>query len=143
MGDSPRSCQPLVTMPPRVTAQTTLDAVFNVKPKRRAAEIAAASGSIPAEKRRKVSERYLLHGLCLSFLRCYRFTQFSNSEEVKTVVEAITEESIPSTGDEIVDSINNLEKDTMDEGWYKALQGEFKKPYFKSVSGHQFLLRQC
>jgi len=37
------------------------------------------------------------------------------------------------TGDEVVDGINNLEKNTMDATWYKALQGEFKKPYFKNV----------
>jgi hypothetical protein len=35
-----------------------LDAVFGVNLKRGAAEVATASGSVPAEKRRKVSERY-------------------------------------------------------------------------------------
>lgn len=35
-----------------------MDAVFGVKLKRGAAEVATASGSVPAEKRRKVSERY-------------------------------------------------------------------------------------
>jgi hypothetical protein len=59
--------------------------------------------------------------------------QWSDSEEVTTVVETATEEPILATGDEVVDGINNLEKDTMHESWYKALQGEFKKPYFKNV----------
>ena len=59
----------------------------------------------------------------------------SDSEEVTTVVETIAKEPIPSTGDEIVDGINNLEKDTMHESWYKALRGEFQKPYFKEVCG--------
>ena len=59
--------------------------------------------------------------------------QYPNSEEVTTVVEAVAEEPAPATGDEVVDGINNLEKDTMHESWYKALQGEFKKPYFGNV----------
>jgi uracil-DNA glycosylase len=62
----------------------------------------------------------------------------SNSEEVTTVVEPAAEESIPPTGDEVVDSINNLEKDTMHESWYEALQGEFQKPYFKNVRAPQY-----
>lgn len=47
-------------MPPRAPVQSTLDAVFGVKAKskRSAAELVAASGSTPARKRRKVSERY-------------------------------------------------------------------------------------
>lgn len=57
----------------------------------------------------------------------------SVSEEVTTVVDTVAEEPIPATGDEITDGINNLEKDTMHESWYKALQGEFKRPYFKNV----------
>jgi len=88
-----------------------LDAVFGVKKKRGGSEVAEASGGMPAEKRRKVSE----------------------SEKVTTLVEAVAEEDIPSTGDEVVDAINNLEKDTMHESWYKALQGEFQKPYFKNL----------
>lgn len=60
------------------------------------------------------------------------------SEEVATVVETVAEEPIPTTGDEIVDGINNLEKDTMDASWYKALQGEFKKPYFKNVGASRY-----
>ena len=56
---TPRSkSPPTTTMPPRAVMQTTLDAVFSVKSKRSAAEIAAAAGSTPAKKRRKVSERY-------------------------------------------------------------------------------------
>ncbi|KAF9792244.1 uracil-DNA glycosylase [Thelephora terrestris] len=98
-------------MSPRAATQTTLDAVFGVNRKRGAAEVATASGSVPAEKRRKVSE----------------------SEEVSTVVEPAAEESIPPTGDEVVDFIDNLEKDTMHESWYEALQGEFQKPYFKNL----------
>jgi len=57
----------------------------------------------------------------------------SDSEEVETVAETVAKEPIPSTGDEVVDGVNNLEKDTMHESWYKALQGEFQKPYFKNV----------
>lgn len=53
----PRTQAPSVTMPPRAAVQTTLDAVFGVKLKRSAAEVAAASDSTPAKKRRKVSER--------------------------------------------------------------------------------------
>lgn len=59
--------------------------------------------------------------------------QCSDSEEITTVVEAIAEERTPPTGDEVVDAVSNLEKDTMHESWYKALQGEFQKPYFKNV----------
>lgn len=60
-------------------------------------------------------------------MRCF------DSEGVTTLVKAAPEESIPATGDEVVDSINNLEKGTMDESWYRALQGEFQKQYFKDV----------
>ena len=59
--------------------------------------------------------------------------QYTDSEEVTTIVEPVADEHIPSTGDEVVDAINNLEKATMHESWYKALQGEFQKPYFKNV----------
>jgi len=45
-------------MPPRVVVQTTLDAAFGVRSKRGIAEVAMASGSTPAKKRRKASERY-------------------------------------------------------------------------------------
>lgn len=62
-----------------------------------------------------------------------------DSEEVTTVVETAAEEPTPATGDEIVDGINNLEKDTMHESWYKALQGEFRKPYFKDVRAFAML----
>lgn len=98
-------------MPPRTAVQTTLDAVFSVKRKRTAAGVASASTSVPAEKRRKVSQ----------------------SEEVITPVETASEESIPATGDEVVDSINNLEKETMHDSWHRALQGEFQKQYFKDL----------
>lgn len=50
-------------MPPRAAVQTTLDAAFGVRPKRGVAEVIAASGSTPAKKRRKVSERYLPCGV--------------------------------------------------------------------------------
>ena len=46
------------TMPPRAAVQTTLDTVFAVKQKRSAAEVAAASGGTPMNKRRKVSKGY-------------------------------------------------------------------------------------
>lgn len=65
-----------------------------------------------------------------------------DSEEVtttvETVVETAAEEPIPATGDEVVDGINNLEKNTMDATWYTALQGEFKKPYFKNVRASRY-----
>ena len=54
-----RASAPLTTMPPRPAVQSTLDAAFSVKSKRSIAEVVAASGSTPAKKRRKVSERYL------------------------------------------------------------------------------------
>jgi hypothetical protein len=44
-------------MPPRAKLQTTLDTAFGVKLKRSAPEVVAATGSVPAKKRRKVSER--------------------------------------------------------------------------------------
>jgi hypothetical protein len=69
--------------------------------------------------------------------------QSSNSEEVTTVIEAAAEEFIPPTGDEVVDGINNLEKETMHESWYKALQEEFQKPYFKDVRASQLEPRRC
>jgi len=122
---------PSTTMPPRPAVQTTLDAVFGVKSKRVDAEVAAASGSTPAKKRRKVSERYFPPRR--SFVNGYSSMRCSDSEEVTTVVETVAEEPIPPTGDEVVDGINNLEKDTMHESWYNALQGEFRKPYFKNV----------
>jgi hypothetical protein len=62
---------------------------------------------------------------------------------VTTVVEAVVEETFPPTGDETVDFINNLEKDTMHESWYKALQGEFRKPYFKNVGVLKYCLHLC
>ena len=37
-------------------------------------------------------------------------------------------------GPDIKHAIENLERDTMGESWYAALQGEFKKPYFHKVS---------
>lgn len=55
-----QSKSPLTSMPPRVPVQSTLDAAFGVRPKRSVAEVAAVSGSTPAKKRRKVSERYHL-----------------------------------------------------------------------------------
>jgi len=62
-----------------------------------------------------------------------------SSQEVTTLAEAVAEESSPATGDEVVDGINNLEKDTMHESWYKALQGEFQKAYFKNVRASAML----
>ncbi|KAF9650838.1 uracil-DNA glycosylase [Thelephora ganbajun] len=59
--------------------------------------------------------------------------RYSDSEEVTNVVKIVAEEPLPRTGDGVVDGINSLEKDTMHESWYKALQGEFQKPYFKNL----------
>ena len=56
------------------------------------------------------------------------------------VVDDVAEEPTPATGDETVDGISGLEKDTMHESWYKALQGEFKKPYFKNVRALRYCL---
>lgn len=69
--------------------------------------------------------------------------RYYNSEEATTVVEAVTEERTPSTGDEVVDAINDLEKDTMHASWYNALQGEFQKSYFKNVCALQHRPRRC
>ena len=56
------------------------------------------------------------------------------SEALKNAVLVVG--TRPNTADttDIKHAIENLERDTMGESWYAALQGEFKKPYFHKVS---------
>ena len=100
--------------------------------------------SPPPKKRRKLdidnlsddSQRYdepqlsshcFLSAYCLGRVRVVKKT----SEALKSAIEVVEMRS--NTATDIKHAIENLERDTMGEGWYAALQGEFKKSYFRKV----------